>query len=72
MLYYIILYIFLILPCLGPGFSFGPKLRMLVSFSPNSGPEPSFGVENGPNRCFRPELKPGPKLGAKIKEIYNI
>ncbi len=30
-------------------------------------PEPSFGVENGPNRCFRPELKPGPKLGAKIK-----
>ena len=55
----------------GTRVQFWVKSNICMPFSPNSGPEPSFGVENGPKQVFRPKLKPGPELGAEIEKIYN-
>ncbi len=50
---------------------FGPKNTILVSFSLNPGPEPSFAVGIDQHRAFRPKLKPGPKRnGAKMKKEH--
>ena len=55
------------------GFSFGPKNRIFVFCSPNSGPEPSFGVEIVSETGFSPKTETGSQTRCENEYIilYN-